>query len=276
MTALRMSFIDLNQQGSSDMAYKYIEVVREGHLTIITINRPEAHNALNAAGHVELEAAFDQFADDGDQWVAIITGAGTKAFCAGHDLKQQAAGGGLTTPPKGFGGLTSRFDLSKPIIAAVNGVAMGGGFEIALACDIVVASESAVFALPEPRVGLAALAGGIQRLPHEIGLKRTMGMMLTGRRVTAEEAFVLGLVNEVVSVDVLDAAKRWSYDMLACSPMSLRATKEAVLKGLSEPVADGLAQGWHYPAMKAMLASEDAVEGPASFLEKRAPIWKNR
>ncbi|MBR0859224.1 enoyl-CoA hydratase-related protein [Bradyrhizobium liaoningense] len=258
------------------MTYEYVKVSHEGHCTIVTINRPEAHNALNSACHSELEEVFDKFAADDEQWVAIITGAGQKAFCAGHDLKQQAAGGGLTTPSKGFGGITKRFDLAKPVIAAVNGVAMGGGFEIALACDIVVASENAVFALPEPRVGLAALAGGIQRLPREIGLKRAMGMMLTGRRVNAEEALMLGLVNEVVSGDLMVAAKRWADEILACSPMSVRATKEAVLRGLSRSVSEGLSEEWDYPAMKAMLASVDAVEGPQAFAEKRKPDWKGR
>jgi crotonobetainyl-CoA hydratase len=258
------------------MTYEHVKVAREGHCTIVTIDRPEAHNALNAVCHFELEEVFDKFAGDDEQWVAIITGAGPKAFCAGHDLKQQASGGGLATPPKGFGGLTKRFDLAKPVIAAVNGIAMGGGFEIALACDIVVASENAVFALPEPRVGLAALAGGIQRLPREIGLKRAMGMMLTGHRVNAEEAFSLGLVNEVVSGDVLEAARRWAAEILACSPMSVRATKEAVLRGLSRSISEGISEEWEYPAMKAMLASADAVEGPQAFAEKRKPNWKGR
>lgn len=253
--------------------YDSIKVEREGRVTIITINRPESHNALNAASHVELETAFDQFASDDEQWVAIITGAGVKAFCAGHDLKQQAGGGGLILPRNGFGGLTSRFDLSKPVIAAVNGLALGGGFEIVLACDIVVASKNAVFALPEPRVGLAALAGGLQRLPHEIGLKQTMGMMLTGRRVTVEEAFAMGLVNEVADGDVVAVARRWAEEILACSPLSVRATKDAVLRSLSTPVAQGVSQVWEYPAVKAMLASEDAVEGPQAFAEKRKPDW---
>ncbi|MCP3473456.1 enoyl-CoA hydratase-related protein [Bradyrhizobium sp. CCGUVB1N3] len=256
------------------MTYEHVKVAREGRCTIVTIDRPEARNALNADCHAELEDVFDKFASDDEQWVAIITGAGPKAFCAGHDLKQQAAGGGLTTPAKGFAGLTKRFDLAKPVIAAVNGVAMGGGFEIALACDIVVASTNAMFALPEPRVGLAALAGGIQRLPREIGLKRAMGMMLTGRRVSAEEALSLGLVNEVVSGNVLDAARRWADEILACSPMSVRATKEAVLRGLSRSISEGISEEWEYPAMKVMLASADAVEGPQAFAEKRKPNWK--
>jgi crotonobetainyl-CoA hydratase len=256
------------------MTYQYVRVEREDRLTIVTIDRPEAHNALNSPAHFELAQVFDDFAADEDQWVAIVTGAGTRAFCAGHDLKQQASGGGMSTPPTGFAGLTARFDLAKPVIAAVNGVAMGGGFEIVLACDLVIASAQAVFALPEPKVGLAALAGGIQRLPKAIGFQRAMGMMLTGRRVTAREGLELGFVNEVVEGDVVEAAKRWAAEILACSPMSIRATKEAALRGLSASVEDGLRAEWDYPAMKAMLASEDAVEGPAAFAAKRAPLWK--
>ena len=139
---------------------KYSEVTKEGRLTVITINRPEVMNALHPPANVELSEAFDNFVSDPDQWVAIITGAGDKAFCAGNDLKYQASGGDMKgQPSSGFGGITSRFDNTKPIIAAVNGVAMGGGFEIALACDLIVAAENAVFSLPEPRVGLAALGG---------------------------------------------------------------------------------------------------------------------
>lgn len=258
------------------MSYDHITVEREQRLTIVTINRPEAHNALNAAAHDELAAAFDAFAEDPDQWVAIITGAGQKAFCAGHDLKQQASGGGMATPPTGFAGLTARFGMNKPVIAAVNGVAMGGGFEIALACDLIVASSRAVFALPEPRVGLAALAGGLQRLPRVVGLKHAMGMMLTGRRVDAEEGHRLGFVNEVVEGDVLAAARRWAGEILACSPMSVRATKDAVLRGLDTPIEAALVDEWSYDAMKAMLGSADAKEGPAAFAEKRAPAWTGR
>ncbi|MCW3834478.1 enoyl-CoA hydratase-related protein [Sphingomonas canadensis] len=258
------------------MTRTYVDVSREGPLTILTINRPEAHNALNAESHLELQAVFDDFAADDAQWVAIITGAGSRAFCAGHDLKQQAAGGGLDLPAKGFAGLTSRFDLAKPVIAAVNGVAMGGGFEIALACDLVIAASNAVFALPEPRVGLAALGGGIQRLPRAIGFHRAMELMLTGRRVTAAEGLALGFVNEVVEGDVLDAARCWAATILEGSPMSVRATKEAALRGLDTPLADGIREQFSYPAMQAMLASQDAVEGPAAFAAKRLPQWKGR
>ncbi|AOH83170.1 enoyl-CoA hydratase [Sphingomonas panacis] len=258
------------------MSYEFVEVAHEGALTIVTINRPASHNALHSAAQKELAAVFDAFASDDSQWVAIITGAGPKAFCAGHDIRAEPVISAAMAQPPGFGGLASRFDLAKPVIAAVNGVAMGGGFEIVLACDLAVASANAVFALPEPRVGLAALAGGIQRLPHMTGLKRAMDLLLTGRRISAREAFELGLINEVVEDDVLGAAKRWAADILACSPMSVRATKEATLRGLATSVEDGLLSGWGYPAMEAMLGSADAVEGPLAFAEKRAPVWKGR
>ncbi len=260
----------------------YVKVERDGHLTIITINRADAYNALNAAAHTQLAAAFDAFSADSNQWVAILTGAGEKAFCAGHDLKQQAgstgsnAADGMQTPETGFGGMTKRFDLGKPVIAAVNGVAMGGGFELALSCDIIVASANAAFALPEPKVGLAALAGGLQRLTRELGLKQAMGMMLTGRRISAAEGYRQGFVNEVVEGDVVEAARVWARDILANSPLSVRATKEAVSRGLDVSIQQGMADCWNYPALKAMLTSEDALEGPAAFVQKRAPQWKGR
>lgn len=257
------------------MSTDYALVERDGPLTIVTLNRPQMRNALNAQAHQELNDIFDEFATDDGQWIAIITGAG-KAFCAGHDLKQQESGGGLETPPGGFAGLTTRFDLTKPVIAAVNGAAVGGGFEAALACDLIIAAEEAVFGLPEPRIGLAALAGGIQRLSQEIGPKRAMGMLLTGRQLSAQEGLELGFVNQVVEGDVLAAAKAWAAQIFACSPLSVRATKQAALEAMSVSVQEGLSSMWHYPAVEAMLQSEDALEGPRAFLEKRAPIWRGR
>ncbi len=258
------------------MAYACITVEQAGRVTIVTINRPEAHNALNAEAQVELAQAFDTFEADDDQWVAVLTGAGPKAFCAGHDLKSPMPLSSADLPPSGFGGITSRLALTKPVIAAVNGIAMGGGFEIALACDIVVASQNAAFALPEVRVGLAALGGGVLRLPREIGLKRAMGLMLTGRRLSAAEGLALGFVNEVVETDALGAAMRWAEEIIACSPMSVRATKQTALQGLDEPLATALEAQWAYPAVRRMLESEDAAEGPAAFAAKRAPNWKGR
>ena len=260
------------------MAYEHIRVDREGHVTIITLNRPDVMNALHSPAHFEMHEALDAFAADPEQWVGIITGAGERAFSAGNDLKHQATGGEMRSPPTGFAGLTSRFDLNKPLIAAVNGVAMGGGFEIALACDIIVAAEGAVFALPEPRVGLAALAGGLHRLPRAIGVKRAMGMILTGRRVSATEGETLGFVNEVVPAgDLMAAARRWAGQIAELSPMSVRASKEAVFKGLDEPTLEAAIRGQNrYPAVSALFTSEDFVEGPLAFSQKRAPNWKGR
>ncbi|HEY1615577.1 MAG TPA: enoyl-CoA hydratase-related protein [Rhizomicrobium sp.] len=260
------------------MLLEFCRVDREGPLTIVTLNRPDLLNALHPPAHFELAGVFDGFAADPEQWVAIVTGAGERAFSAGNDLKYQAAGGKMSAPPSGFGGLARRFDLDKPLIAAVNGLAMGGGFEIALACDIIVAAETAVFALPEPRVGLAALAGGLHRLPREIGTKRALGMILTGRRVSAREGQALGFVNEVVApADLMESARSWAAQILALSPMSVRASKQAVYRGLAEPsVAAALEAQARYPAVAAMFTSEDLIEGPRAFAEKRPPQWKGR
>jgi crotonobetainyl-CoA hydratase len=240
----------------------------------VTLSRPEVYNALHTDAHFELHEVFNDFAADPEQWVAIVTGAGDKAFCAGNDLKWQAAGGKRGWAESGFGGLTSRFDCDKPIIAAVNGVAMGGGFEVALACDLIIASENALFALPEPRVGLAALAGGLHRLPRQIGLKRAMGMILTARHVSAREGFELGFVNEVVPPgEALAAAERWAELICKNSPMSIRASKQAIQKGSMVSLEEAIADQRDYPAVRAMIASQDYIEGPQAFSEKRPPRW---
>jgi enoyl-CoA hydratase/carnithine racemase len=258
--------------------YQYCTVERDGRLLIVTINRPDRMNAVHPPANEELARVFDDFAADPELWVAILTGAGDRAFSAGNDLRWQAEGNRLTVPATGFAGLTSRWDLDKPVIAAVNGVAMGGGFEIALACDLIIAADSATFALPEPKVGLAALAGGLHRLPRQIGLKRAMGMILTGRHVGAAEGRELGFVNEVVpAAELMAAARRWAEAILACSPMSIRASKQTVSKGLDEATVRAAYEGqMRYPAVAAMLKSEDLIEGPMAFAQKRKPEWKGR
>lgn len=252
---------------------EFCSVEREGRLTIVTIQRPAVMNSLHPPANAELAAVFDDFASDPDQWVAIITGAGDKAFSAGNDLKYQASGGKMFSPASGFAGLTSRFDCSKPVIAAVNGIAMGGGFEVALACDLIIAAENAIFALPEPRVGLAALAGGIHRLPREIGMKQAMGMLLTGRRVPAAEGKSLGFVNDVVPQgEALAAAKAWAAMILECAPLSVRGSKQAAMQGMAAVSLEAAIKG-RYDEIQAMYGSADFVEGPKAFAEKRAPNW---
>src|SRR3954463_4225554 len=197
------------------MARQYCIVEDEGPLRIVTLNRPEVYNALHADANDELAEVWDEFAARDDLWVGIITGTGNRAFSAGNDLKVQAAGKRRPNGPKGFAGICTRFDLAKPMIAAVNGWAMGGGFETALACDIIIAAENATFALPEPRVGLIAGGGGVHRLPRMIPMKQAMGMILTGRRVSAQEGYELGFVTEVVPEgQALDGAKRWAAQIL--------------------------------------------------------------
>jgi enoyl-CoA hydratase/carnithine racemase len=257
---------------------EFVTTEKDGHLLTVTMNRPDVMNSLHPPANQELEQVFNDFAADPDLWVAIITGAGDRAFSAGNDLKYQAMGGKMFRVNSGFAGLTNRFDLDKPVIAAVNGVAMGGGFEIALACDLIIADEKAVFALPEPKVGLAALAGGLHRLPRQIGEKRAMGMILTARRVTAAEGKDLGFVNEVAPAGKsLEVAKAWAALILDCGPMSIRASKQAVTRGLQAAgVQAAQAEQMQYPAIVALFGSEDFKEGPLAFAQKRKPEWKGK
>jgi enoyl-CoA hydratase/carnithine racemase len=256
--------------------YRFCTVADEGRVRIVTLNRPEVMNALHNEAHWELDAVWNEFAADPDLWVGIITGAGERAFSAGNDLKVQAAGGRRGPRPNSdFAGLVRRFDLDKPLIAAVNGVAMGGGFETALACDIIIAADNAIFALPEPRVGLIA-GSGVHRLPRMIGQKAALGMILTGRRVSAAEGMRLGFVNEVVPEgEALAAARRWAAQILECSPMAIRASKQVVYRSLDEPTL-AAAMARTYPAQESNRNSQDYSEGPRAFAERRKPNWQNR
>lgn len=258
---------------------EFIQVTKAPHVTTITLDRPQVMNAINPPMHEELQAAFDAFAREPDQRVCVVTGAGDRAFCAGSDLKAAAASGLPGAYPRsGYAGLIERFDCDKPIVAAVNGVALGGGFEIALACDIVIACEHARFGLPEPLVGAVALGGGLHRLARQIPLKQAMGVILTSRQVSADEALRMGFVNEVVPAAELTAATdRWVAQILRASPMAIRASKAVVHRGLAEAsVAQAMASQASYPEFAAWRTSEDSREGPRAFAEKRKPEWKAR
>ena len=254
-------------------ALAYCSVRKDGRVTTVTIERPEVMNALHRPAQEELTRVFDAFAADPEAWVAVITGAGERAFCAGSDLKYMSETGDGHIPDRGFAGLTDRLDLGKPIIARVNGVAVGGGFETVLACDLVVAADHARFGFPEPKVGLAAIGGGgLHRLARQIPLKQAMHLLLTGRFIGADEALALGLINEIVPMADLGAATdRLVSTILEAAPLSVRATKQAALDGLAHSLADAL--NTRHPAITAMEASADAQEGPRAFAEKRKPNW---
>ncbi len=256
---------------------QYITSSAANGVRTITLGRPDALNAINADMHWELEEAFNAYAAAPDEHVCVVTGSG-RAFCAGTDLKAAVAEGRWPYPPHGYAGLIERFDCPKPIIAAVNGLALGGGFELALACDVIIAAESASFGLPEPLVGAVALGGGLHRLARQIPLKQAMGLILTSRRVPAAEGLRLGFVNEVVAdADLGAAVERWCADILRASPVSIRTSKAVVMQGLAEAgIEQAMKAQPTYRAFQAWQQSEDAREGPLAFAEKRQPQWKGR
>ncbi|EHR51271.1 enoyl-CoA hydratase/carnithine racemase [Saccharomonospora marina XMU15] len=275
-TAERMAELFPPRPKALRQRYEFVEVRRDGHVLEITINRPESRNSLHPPANQELDEIFDAyFADDG-LWVAILTGAGDKAFSAGNDLMYSASGKQLWVPKNGFAGLTSRRQLHKPVIAAVNGFAMGGGLEIALACHLVVADETAQFALSEVRVGLIAGAGGLIRLPRTVPPKVANEMILTGKRISAQQAQQWGLVNRVVEQGAaLRAARELAGEILAGSPTSVRASLQVMEQTQGIPdVVDAVTHPTG--ALDDLLVSEDTIEGITAFAQKRPPVWRNR
>tara|TARA_B110000971_G_scaffold111960_1_gene114774 strand:+ start:89 stop:2431 length:2343 start_codon:yes stop_codon:yes gene_type:complete len=255
--------------------FQYVSLKRDHNILEVTLNRPEAYNALFSAAHFELAEIFDEFERDKELWVAIVTGAGEKAFCSGNDLKVSAGGGDMSMPSSGFAGLCARNNREKPIIAAVNGVAMGGGLEIVLACDIAIADPKASFALPEVKVGLFAAAGGIQRLTRQIGEKAAMELILTGRKIGPDEASKLGLINSIAEFgDVMSAARILAKAIAGNSPTSIRASKR-VINAVDELGNWDKALELSNAEIGHLIKSKDAREGMTAFVQKRKPNWVN-
>ncbi|MFR9672955.1 enoyl-CoA hydratase-related protein [Streptomyces sp. TR06-5] len=265
---------------SAESSVGTVDYRRDGHVARVTIDRPAVLNAVDAKSAARLGEIWDEIEADPEVRVVVVTGGGDRSFCVGADMSAEAVERtGLEywadLDPNGFGGLALRTSLDVPVIARVNGYALGGGMEMVLGCDIVVAAEHARFGLTEPRVGRIPLDGGVFQLVRRVPHTAAMGMLLTGRKVPAAEMRAMGLVNEVVPREELDAAvDRWVGDVLACAPTSLRAVKQMVQRGARLSPQD--AHALRTPALMAALDSEDAAEGVRAFQEKRAPRWTGR
>jgi len=253
---------------------------KKDHVARVTLDRPEVLNAMDLRMHEELAEIWDDIEADDEIRVAVLTGAGDRAFSVGQDLKERARRDASGTPASSFGSrgqpgwprLTERFGFSKPVVARVDGYALGGGLELVLACDVVIASDRAVFGLPEARLGLVPGAGGVFRLIRQLPQKVAMGYLLTGRRFDAATACAYGLVNEVVPADRLDqCVESWVGDLVTSAPLSVRAIKQAALRSVDLPLPDAFTTGYSWEELRRL--SADAVEGPRAFAEKRAPNW---
>lgn len=249
---------------------------KEGRIAILTIDRPEVMNAMNLESIQELSKAIMNFRDDPELWVGIITGSGDKAFCVGADIKESALmeehGPNpwifLSTPMRGI-------ELWKPLIAAINGLALGGGLEIALCCDIRIISEKARLGTPEVTLGLMPGQGATQRLPRFIPRCKAAEILLRGKPIDAREAYRIGLVNEIVPPEeVLATARKWAKDICDAGPLAVRATKEAMIRGSGMTLDDGL--GLENSLFSFLLGTEDFREGVKAFTERRQPIFKGR
>ncbi|GLE51648.1 crotonase/enoyl-CoA hydratase family protein [Mycobacterium montefiorense] len=264
----------------ADGAAPAVLVERRGNVMVITINRPEARNAINAAVSIGVGDALEEAQHDADVRAVVITGSGDKSFCAGADLKAIARRENLYHPDHadwGFAGYVRHF-IDKPTIAAVNGTALGGGTELALASDLIVAHELAKFGLPEVKRGLIAAAGGVFRIVDQLPRKVAMELLLTGEPMTASDAWEWGLVNQVVKEgSVLDAALAMAARVTVNAPLSVQASKR-IATGVDDGLITGDEVGWERTVheMRTLIRSEDAKEGPLAFAEKREPVWKAR
>jgi len=250
----------------------------ENHVATVTLSRPDVLNAVDLATEAELQRIWTELERRDDVRVVVLTGAGDRAFCVGADMKNPAMTGleyWGASRPGGFGGIALRESLNLPVIARVNGFALGGGFEMVLGCDIVVACEEASFGLPEALVGRMPLDGGMTLLQRQIPYRQAMAMLLTGKRVSAQEAREMGLINDVVPRAQLDdAVQRWIDALLACAPLSQQAIKQVVRRTATLSPSD--AQALRLPALVSALQSEDAHEGVLAFQQKRKPQWRGR
>lgn len=254
-----------------------VEYSQRGHVAVVTINRPEARNAVNAEVASGIEAAIDRIEADEETWVGVLTGAGT-VFSAGADLKAIASGqaAGLATERGGFAGIVRRF-REKPLIAAVDGRALAGGCEIALACDLIVASGAAEFGVPEVKRSLVAAGGGLIRLPQVLPPKVALELALTGEAISAERAHALGMINELVEPgNAVDAAVALAERICVNAPIAVRESRKVVLRAISDSATEDELWRVTNDAFVTVMQSEDFAEGPRAFIEKRPPVWRGR